>query len=103
MQLQTSHSWLATHGKLYCLREDNKCECGAPETVVHVLVDCPKLKDLQQKLQRTIRAAFNNTLDLLGGWTQGKEGKKDNMQDSSILGAVLDFAEASKRFQSCAP
>jgi hypothetical protein len=25
------------------------------------------------------------------------------MQDSSILGAVLDFAEASKRFESRAP
>jgi hypothetical protein len=39
---------------------------------------------------------------MLGGWTQGKEGKKDDMQDSSILGAVLDFAEASKRFQRAA-
>jgi hypothetical protein len=71
--------------------------------VVHVLVDCPKLKDLQQKLRRKIRAAFNNISNKLGGWTQGKEGKKDNMQDSSILGVVLDFAEALKRFQSRAP
>jgi hypothetical protein len=45
----------------------------------------------------------DNISDMLGGWTQGKEGMKDDMQDSSILGAVLDFAEASKRFQSRAP
>jgi hypothetical protein len=92
-----------THGKLRCLREDEKCEYGAPEIVVHVLVDCPRLKDPRQKLRRKIRAAFNNILDMLGGWTQGKEGKKDDMQDSSILGAVLDFAEVLKRFQSRAP
>ncbi len=102
-QLRTGHSWLATHGKLHGFREDNKCECGAPETVVHVLIDCPKLKDLRHKLRKKIGAAFNNIQDMLGGWTQGKEGKKDDMQDSSILGAILDFAEASKRFQSRAP
>jgi hypothetical protein len=99
-QLRTGQSWLAKHGKLRCLREDEKCKCGAPETVVHVLVDCLRLKDLRQKLRRKIGAAFNNILNMLGGWTQGKEGKKDNVQDSSILGAVLDFAEASKRYRA---
>ena len=40
-QLRTGHSWLATHAKLHRFRDDDKCECGAPETVVNVLVDCP--------------------------------------------------------------
>ena len=87
-QLRTGHSWLATHGKLHGFREDNKCECGAPETVVHVLIDCPKLKDLRHKLRKEIGPAFNNIQDMLGGWTQGKEGKKDDMQDSTVASWV---------------
>ncbi|KAF7164513.1 hypothetical protein CNMCM6106_001031 [Aspergillus hiratsukae] len=103
-QLRTGHSWLATHGKRHRFREDDKCECGAKETVVHVLVDCPKLKELRQELRRKVGNAFNNIADMLGGGPQGKEGElKDATQDSSILGAVLDFAEASQRFRSRAP
>ncbi|KAL3256503.1 hypothetical protein ABHI18_007559 [Aspergillus niger] len=33
-QLRTGHSWLATYGKQRRLRDDEKCECGATETVV---------------------------------------------------------------------
>ena len=47
--------------------------------------------------------AFNDISDILGGGSQGKQGKQDDMQDSSVLGAVLDFAEALQRFQSRAP
>ena len=49
-QLRTGHSWLATHRKLHRLREDEECECGTKETVVHVLVDCPRLMELRQEL-----------------------------------------------------
>ncbi|KAI3059584.1 hypothetical protein CBS147353_10522 [Aspergillus niger] len=35
MQLRTGHSWLATYGKQRGFREDEQCECGATETVVH--------------------------------------------------------------------
>ena len=102
-QLRTGHSWLATYGKLHHFREDDKCECGAPETVVHILIDCPKLKIIRQELQKKIGTAFNNISDMLGGGSQDKKGKEDDMQSSSILGAILDFAEASQRFQSRAP
>jgi hypothetical protein len=99
--------WLATHGKLHKFREDDKCECGAAETVVHVQlrlqIDSPSLKDLRQKLQNRIETAFNNISNMLGGGSQGKKGKQDDMQNGSILGAILDFAEASQRFQSRAP
>jgi ribonuclease HI len=103
IQLRTGHSWLATHAKRHKFREDDKCECGAAETVVHVLIDCPSLRDLRQKLRKRIGTAFNNISDMLGGGSQGKKGKQDDMQDGSILGAILDFAEASQRFQSRAP
>jgi hypothetical protein len=101
--LRTGHSWLATHGKLDKLREDDKCECGAIETVIHVLIDCPKLRVPRQELRRKIGTAFNDISNMLGGRFQGKKGKEDDMQGGSIIGAVLDFAEASQRFQSRAP
>ena len=88
---------------MHHFRDDDKCKCRAPETVVHILVDCPKLKVLRQTLWRKIRMAFNDISDILGGGSQGKQGKQDDMQDSSVLGAVLDFAEALQRFQSRAP
>ncbi|KAF4202410.1 hypothetical protein CNMCM8927_000222 [Aspergillus lentulus] len=41
---------------------------------------------------------------MLGGGTQGKEGRLNvAAHDGSILGAVLDFAEASERFRSRGP
>ena len=71
--------------------------------MVHVLIHCPKLKTIRQELRKKIGTAFNNISDMLGGGSQGKQGKEDDMQCGSILGAVLDFAEASQRFQSRAP
>jgi hypothetical protein len=41
--------------------------CGAKETVVHVLMYCPRLKDLRNILRRKIRCAFNNISDMLEG------------------------------------
>ena len=46
-QLRTGHSWLAISGKERRLRDDDKCVRGARETVIHVLVGCPKLCDLR--------------------------------------------------------
>jgi hypothetical protein len=92
-------SWQATWPP-----ENDKCECGAKGTVGHVLVDCPRLKDLRNILRRKIGSAFNNISDMLGGGLQGREGRSNGAaQDSSILGAVLDFAEASERFRSRGP
>ena len=102
-QLRIGHSWLATHAKLRRFRDDDKCERGAPETVVYVLVDCPRLNGLRQTLRRKIGDAFNEISGMLEGGSQGKRGKQDDMQDGSVLGAILDFAEASQRFQSRMP
>jgi ribonuclease HI len=100
-QLRTGHSWLATHGKLHRFREDDKCECGAKETVVHVLVDCPRLSALRQKLRKEVGEAFTNVSFMLGGRAQpGQEGKISSSAQHSIVNAVLDFAEASQRFRS---
>ena len=103
-QLRTGHSWLATHAKRRKLQEDDKCECGAIETVVHVLVDCPKLINIRQKLRKEIGDAFNDISIMLGGRGQGKQkGKGISSAQHSTLSAVLDFAEASHRFLSRVP
>jgi ribonuclease HI len=90
-QLRSGHSWLATHAKLHQFQDDDKCACGGKETVVHVLVDCPKLKELRQQLRKKIGDNFRDITSMLGG--KGKE----------VLNAVLDFAEASGRFYSRVP
>lgn len=50
-QLRTGHYWLATYEKQHGFRDDDRCICGARETVVHVLVDCPRLRDLRRQLR----------------------------------------------------
>jgi hypothetical protein len=44
----------------------------ARETVVHVLVDCPKLQELRRQLRSKIGDAFNNISTMLGGKPHGK-------------------------------
>lgn len=103
-QLGTGHSWLATHAKIYGFKEEDKRECSARETAVHFLVDCPKLRELRQQLPSNIGDAFNNIAEMLGGKPRDNRGKgKGWSLNRSVLNAVLDFAEASKRFTSRAP
>lgn len=61
------------------------------KTVVHVLVDCPRLQALRRELRRGFKDAFNSASALLGG---------RGTRDQATLSAVLDFAEASGRFQA---
>jgi hypothetical protein len=75
---------LALYGKLHGHQEDDKCECGAKETVTHVLLDCLKLRIPRQKLRRELGEAFGDILAMLGG-----------KGETSHVKAVLDFAEAS--------
>jgi hypothetical protein len=78
-QLRTSHLWLATYGKQHGFRDNEQCECRATETVVHVLINYPRLRGPRQELRRKIREAFNNISDMLGGAGQGKEDKLKNI------------------------
>jgi hypothetical protein len=102
-QLRTGHNWLSTYAKLFGFREDDHCECGAQETVTHVLVDCPTLKVLRRELRQKVGDAFNSVSSLLGGSKQGEKGKPDTVPRAETVQAVLDFAEASQRFRSRAP
>jgi ribonuclease HI len=102
-QLRTGHNWLSSYRKKVGHSEDDKCVCGAQETVTHVLVDCPNLKELRRKLRREVGDAFNSVPSLLGGSKQGEKGKPDTVSRARTVNAMLDFAEASQRFRGRAP
>ncbi|CAG8891920.1 unnamed protein product [Penicillium nalgiovense] len=102
-QLRTGHNWLSTYAKKFGFRDDDRCECGAQETVSHVLLECPKLRDLRIELRRNVGDALNSVSSLLGGSNEGVRGKPDTVSRAKTVQAVLDFAEASQRFRSRAP
>lgn len=102
-QLRTGHCWLAAYAKVFRFRDDDLCVCGNRESVTHVLLDCPNLRDLRRELRRRVGDAFNSMAVLLGGSREGERGKVNNVSRAKTVDAVLDFAEASQRFRSRAP
>jgi ribonuclease HI len=99
VQLRTGHNWLASFAKLFKFKEEDKCECGTRETVVHVLIDCPLLRELRQQMREQVGYAFRQLSTLLGGGDNGKRGMGKVSADKKVLIAVLDFAERSERFR----
>ncbi|OGE46890.1 hypothetical protein PENARI_c093G11063, partial [Penicillium arizonense] len=69
-QLRTGHNWLSTYAKTFGFRDNDQCVCGAQETVTHVLVDCPNLREIRRELRREAGDAFNDVSSLLGGSTE---------------------------------
>ncbi|KAJ9481485.1 hypothetical protein VN97_g11991 [Penicillium thymicola] len=102
-QLRSGHNWLSTYRKTVGFCDDDQCVCGAQETVTHVLVGCSRPRGIRRELRRKVGDAFNNVSSLLGGSKEGEKGKPDSVSRVRTVEAVLDFAEASQRFQSRAP
>ncbi|OQE48141.1 hypothetical protein PENNAL_c0579G06940, partial [Penicillium nalgiovense] len=102
-QLRTGHNWLSSYRKKIGYSDDDRCECGAQETVAHVLMQCPRLRELRGELRRQVEDALNSVSSLLGGSKEGEKGKPDTVSRAKTVQAVLDFAEASQRFRSRAP
>ena len=81
--------------------EDDQCVCGAIETVLHVVVDCSRLRVARQQLRDKVGDAFNSITSLLGGQPRKEQGKTYNGGfNREVLRATLEFAEASQRFKS---
>jgi ribonuclease HI len=100
-QLRTGHSWLSSYGKRMKKTENDKCECGARETTVHVLAHCPKLRSAREKLRKRIGKRFNSVSLMLGGKPYYSHPKSKKWKISKRdLDAVLDFAEESQGFIS---
>ncbi|CDM38421.1 Probable transposable element [Penicillium roqueforti FM164] len=99
-QLRTGHNWLSSYRKKIGYSDDDRCECGAQETVSHVLMECPKLRGLRAELRGKVGDALNSVSSLLGGSNEGEKGKPDTVSRAKTVQAVLDFAEASQRFRS---
>ena len=83
---------------MFRFRDDDQCVCGGRESVTHVLLDCPKLRHLRRELREKVGGAFNSISTLLGGPRENNTAPR-----ARTVEAVLDFAEASQRFQSRAP
>jgi hypothetical protein len=78
MQLRSGHCWLATYAKAFRFRDDDLCVCGERESVTHVLLDCPDLKDLRRELRTKAGDAFSSVSALLGGSEEGRRGKPNH-------------------------
>ena len=102
-QLRTGHCWLATYAKAFRFRDDDLCVCGERESISHVLLDCPDLRGLRRELRAKVGDAFSSVSTLLGGSEEGRRGKPNHASRVKTVDAVLDFAEASQRFQSRTP
>ena len=94
------HLWLATYALNRRFSEDDRCVCGATETVVHVGWDCSWLRAARQQLRDKVRDAFNSFASSLGGQPRNEQGKTNNGGfKREILKAALEFAETSQRFK----
>ncbi len=94
-QLRIGHNWLKSFSKRVKHSDSDRCECGAVETLVHVFIDCPNLREPRRQLREAIGNRFNNLTTMLGGRIQ--RGSKITAKE---LNAVLDFAEQSGRFRN---
>ena len=103
-QLRLGHNWLKFSAKVRRLSDNDKCECGAIETVVHVIVDCPKLSKLRRELRAKVGDSFNSVARMLGGWQKNAQGRMTQWPiNRAALNAVIEFAEKSERFCSRTP
>jgi hypothetical protein len=83
-------------------RADDKCECGARETMTHVFIDCPKLRTARQKFRDKTGKRFNSISLILGGKPHNLRtvaGGKWTITKKE-LEAALEFAEETQRFIS---
>ncbi|CRL30010.1 unnamed protein product [Penicillium camemberti] len=102
-QLRTGHCWLSTYAKAFRFRNDDLCVCGERESVHHVLLDSLRLGGPSKKLRERLATLPTAYRHCWGGPGEEGRGKIDSDSRTKTVEAVLEFTEASQRFQSCAP
>lgn len=93
----TSCKWITAYYPLM-----RSSSASAQETVSHVLMICPKLRELRSELKIKSKEAFNVISSLLGGSNKGQKFDPDTVSRSKAVQVVLDFAEAPPWLRSCA-
>jgi ribonuclease HI len=110
-RLRTGHAPLNDTLARIGVEESAACTCGARiESVFHFLFHCPKWRDEQSNLQKTM-AEVDRWADLayaLGGWSGRKDRGTDRFVDGprerwkpnmKVLKAVIQYVKATGRFQ----
>src|SRR6266498_4751751 len=82
-QLRTGHNWLRSFRKRFSNSND-RCECGAAETIVHVFIDCPELREPRRQLREKIKDRFNSLTAILGGRDPEINGKRKNITAAEL-------------------
>ncbi len=94
--------WLSTHGLSRRFTKDNQCQCvrGAVESVVHVVVDLPRLRPVRHQLRYKVGVAVGGITSPVGWQLRNEQGKTGTGGfNREVLKASLEFAEAPRRFK----
>lgn len=99
-QLRTGYVSLNEQLYKWGLKENNKCDCGDPETIDHYLMCCPRYEDERERLKtrlfQTLGVASVD-LDLLLNMKPNDE-YKDNR--TFILSELEKYIQQTKRFKN---
>jgi hypothetical protein len=81
--------------------ENNRCECGARETVRHFLLECKKWEQDRRQLQRRVRQRGDDLAFLLGAYTsEAKDGPMDKWSpNTNTVRETISFIRKTGRLE----
>jgi hypothetical protein len=65
------------------------------ETVAHVVVDCPRLREARQQLRNKVGDAFNSIASMLGGDLGTSKVRQANVESTEMF--LQQFSNLQKR------
>src|SRR4051812_40121893 len=102
-QLRTGKCRLNYYLNMIQTSDTASCDCGAPETIDHFLLECRRWTVHREKLRKAAGNRWGDFSYLLGGWCDrrkpdGKliDGTRESWKPAySVVAATLDFARAT--------